>query len=92
MTKPTAHYQFMKGDRIMKKIVALLYTMILCFLLVGQVFAFADDNPEIRSKNDNQIVTRAEQTVWYSRINNKRLEKRLWSLTYGRWLTEWIPY
>lgn len=34
---------------------------------------------------------RAEQTQWYYRINNGVPEKRLWSITYQRWLTDWIP-
>ena len=36
-------------------------------------------------------IQRAEQTQWYYRINNGIPEKRLWSITYQRWLTDWIP-
>lgn len=32
----------------------------------------------------------AEQTEWYVRIHNGKLQKRLWSITYSRWLTDWI--
>ena len=38
---------------------------------------------------------RPEETVWYFRVNNGILQMRLWSITYGRWLTDWIdvgPY
>lgn len=34
--------------------------------------------------------TRAEETRWYFRVLNGMVQKRLWSLTYGRWLTDWI--
>ncbi|MDE7218164.1 MAG: hypothetical protein K2O45_00845 [Oscillospiraceae bacterium] len=40
---------------------------------------------------DDQPVARYEQTEWRLRVNNGRLEKRLWSLTYGYWKTEWEP-
>lgn len=36
------------------------------------------------------ISVQAEQTEWYYRVVDGRLEKRLWSRTYGRWLTDWI--
>jgi len=39
--------------------------------------------------------TRAEETAWYFRVFNGMVQKRLWSYTYGRWLTDWIdvcPY
>lgn len=31
----------------------------------------------------------SEETVWYTRIYNGKLQMRLWSVTYGKWLTEW---
>ena len=31
----------------------------------------------------------SEETVWYTRIYNGKLQRRLWSVTYGEWLTEW---
>jgi hypothetical protein len=42
----------------------------------------------------NSVVTKqmdAEETVWSYRINNGILEKRLWSVTNLRWLTDWMP-
>jgi hypothetical protein len=42
----------------------------------------------------NSVVTKqmdAEETVWSYRINNGTLEKRLWSVTNLRWLTDWMP-
>ena len=31
----------------------------------------------------------SEETVWYNRIYNGMLQRRLWSITYRKWLTEW---
>lgn len=33
---------------------------------------------------------RVEQTVWYQRTYNGKIQKRLWSITNGCWLTDWI--
>lgn len=39
----------------------------------------------------NTIVSPlSEETVWCNRIHNGMLQKRLWSITYGKWLTDWI--
>jgi hypothetical protein len=34
--------------------------------------------------------TRAEEFVWFYRTYEGRRQRRLWSLTYQRWVTEWI--
>ena len=32
----------------------------------------------------------AEEVCWYFRELNGKYQRRLWSITYGRWLTDWI--
>ncbi len=32
----------------------------------------------------------AEETMWYTRWYNGKQQKRLWSITHGIWLTDWI--
>ncbi len=32
----------------------------------------------------------AEETVWCTRWHNGKQQKRLWSITHGIWLTDWI--
>lgn len=32
----------------------------------------------------------AEEVKWYYRDINGRQQKRLWSRTYGHWITDWI--
>jgi hypothetical protein len=33
---------------------------------------------------------RAEETIWYYRLTPDGLyQRRLWSITYGYWLTDW---
>ena len=75
----------------MKKIVSLLLVFILVLSLSVPAFAAPDlpvGEEELSADADG---TRAEQTVWFFRNNNGILEKRLWSITYRKWLTDWIP-
>lgn len=39
---------------------------------------------------DTGIAPHAEETVWYERYYEGRWQKRLWSITNGCWLTDWI--
>ncbi len=32
----------------------------------------------------------SEQTEWVTRIYNGKRQIRLWSITYNKWLTDWI--
>ena len=41
--------------------------------------------------NNESISSKAEQTIWRYRTHNGKREQRLWSITYGKWLTDWIP-
>ncbi len=37
------------------------------------------------------VAPQSEETVWYTRIGpNGKKQKRLWSITDGCWLTDWI--
>ena len=74
-----------------KKFVACIGALLLCFSLSSP--AFADDTtievPPV-AEAASEIQPRAEETEWVVRIYNGRVEKRLWSITYGKWLTDWI--
>ena len=76
----------MKRKRIITIIVLLV---LLTSLLPLSVNAAALQRKETEIVEEE--IQRAEQTQWYYRINNGVLEKRLWSVTYQRWLTDWIP-
>lgn len=42
-------------------------------------------------ENDSGISIQSETVRWYYRMNNGVLEMRLWSITYQKWLTDWVP-
>ena len=78
----------------MKKLISIVLMLVLfCAVLP---FAYAEGT-EVSTQitetepGDSPITTRVEQTEWIYRNNNGVVEKRLWSYTYGRWLTDWIP-
>lgn len=76
----------------MKKILSIMLAVLLfCSIVpVGYADGISDNGTE-KSQNEEAIQTRVEETDWFYRNNNGVIEKRLWSYTYGRWLTDWIP-
>jgi len=60
---------------------------VICMTFVVPCYA----TEEIDVTQEEQI-SRAEQTRWYLRVHNGIKQKRLWSLTYGYWKTNWINY
>lgn len=38
---------------------------------------------------EDSEIAEQEVTTWYYRMNGSVLEKRLWSVTYGYWKTDW---
>lgn len=76
---------------MMKKYVI---TAILTFMFFTSVDfpAYAAELPApITAEEPNIISPTAEQTEWYFRYNEEGvLQRRLWSLTYQKWLTDWM--
>lgn len=72
---------------MMKKLIALISAISL-LLSFSTVAAFAA--PEAPLDNTPSI-SRTEEVTWkYRTLEDGRRQKRLWSITYSRWLTDWI--
>ena len=71
----------------MKKFVLWLVTLSLVFSILS-IPAMAAE-PSV-SESQSAEESRAAENVWYTRVYNGKLQKRLWSRTYGVWLTDWI--
>lgn len=78
----------------MKRFISLLLTFIMCLSFSSAAFA---DEPSPENKAglfavsvDSIESTRAEETIWYFRTINGIRQMRLWSITYRKWLTDWI--
>ena len=76
----------------MKRTLITAITIITCALITipGYAASFVD-HAQFANLPEADAVKRVEQTKWYFRMRNGVAEKRLWSITYGIWLTDWIP-
>ncbi len=78
----------------MKKLITLLLTVLL--LCSAVPLAYAEEAaeqpaPAVTDSGEAGIMPLAEETKWYYTTINGIYYKRLWSITYGKWLTEWMP-
>jgi len=77
----------------MKRFISLFLSIVLCLSLPIAAFADVANDPADQTVLTESIEgepTRAEETCWYFRVWNGRTQMRLWSITYRKWLTEWI--
>lgn len=61
--------------------------------LVGTCAAAGADGVSASAQAINRpgvASPQAEETVWCTRDYNGKRQKRLWSITHGIWLTDWI--
>jgi len=56
----------------------------------AQVITPADAQFVIEGKGEVTEPTRVEEFKWYYRTYNGVCQMRLWSVTYGYWVTDWI--
>lgn len=72
------------------KVKKVLVCVSLSLLVLSGIPNYVHANLNAMSNNTNEIVTYAEEVKFYYRMVNGREQKRLWSRTYGYWLTAWI--
>jgi hypothetical protein len=77
----------------MKRFISLVLALMICLSVSTAAFAdqsIPEDGSGLAASDDFGEPTRAEETCWYFRTVNGIRQMRLWSITYGRWLTDWI--
>lgn len=76
-----------------KYIITAIAILLLTVSILPVSAAFEAEEPvsTIETVLNTGISSCADETQWYYRNNNGVLEKRLWSITEGRWLTAWMP-
>lgn len=76
----------MKLKRFFVRFFLLTLLMVSTLLSTGYMAHAQEIN--INSTNGDVVIF-AEQTEWRYRVVDGYLQRRLWSLTWGKWLTEW---
>lgn len=78
----------------MRRIISLILALVVCLSISVPAFAVTMNTQETAGRSEeleNPEPMRAEETKWYYRITGDGLlQRRLWSITYGYWLTDWI--
>lgn len=76
----------------MKKVLLIISLVItITSAIPCSAYAAEPFTPIIMSTQDNDIAPYSEETVWtYRTTEDGKLQKRLWSITHGIWLTDWI--
>jgi len=76
--------------KMKKLLISFMAILLMATTMLGTIgnAAYESKHPQLEAEAN---VTRAEQTQWYHRYYQGRPEKRLWSITRGIWLTNWIP-
>ena len=69
----------------------LILAIIICMSMPSDSGVFAKTILiENETMFENQV--KSEKTIWKYRIYKGEKQKRLWSITYKRWKTEWLTY
>lgn len=71
-----------------KKLLAAVMAGLLTLSLVGA--AAAADIPPTPGVDTEDITPFAEEREWHFRVVNGKVQMRLWSITEGKWLTDWM--
>lgn len=81
---------FMKGVDKLRRVMTFILAVLMCQALAGPALA-TDAQPEAYACSEvGEIQPRIEETMWYVRTVDGVKQMRLWSITYGKWLTDWI--
>ena len=64
--------------------------LVLTVMMLSVVASAAPVVPTNGAGDASTVSPQAEETQWVYRIYDGKVQKRLWSLTRGIWLTDWI--
>ncbi len=81
--------------QVKKKVIQLFSVCIVAATLLAAtpIAAATEIQPTAAATScDEQAAPRTEETVWVIREYNGKKQMRLWSITRGKWLTDWLDY
>lgn len=71
-----------------KRAIAILMVLLMSVTMLAMTATAAA--AEINLDGAEGQMERVEQVIWYYRTYNGVEQKRLWSITYNCWITDWI--
>ncbi|WP_312651834.1 hypothetical protein [Aminipila sp.] len=81
------------------KLKSVLVILLVCLVVTSFIsvldqdsYTYATSNGSLKISSvdqSNVLSPRSEQTVWKYRTVDDKVQKRLWSKTYNKWLTDW---
>ena len=77
----------------MKKGISLFLALLMFLFTLAPLQVSAAEEPDgaaVCEEGNEEGSARSAETIWYTRTINGVTQKRLWSVTYGYWLTDWI--
>lgn len=75
---------------MVSKMKKLLICLLLSIFVLSNMPEDVNAVSQVTTYNTEEIKPYAEEVGWFIRYVNGRKQKRLWSHTYGRWITDWI--
>jgi len=78
---------------VKKSLIAFLFVVMMVMSLTVPTMAVGSVVAEpIDATTQQEIAPATEMTQIYWRTYHGQLQFRVWSITYGRWLTDWINF
>lgn len=78
--------------KLRKTLIALALALVTVVNCVGVLAAEVVPPVQPTAVKDDGVSPQTEETEWRVRWYEGRRQRRLWSITYGRWLTEWEDF
>lgn len=75
---------------MIKRLKIILLCTVLCISFVTPCWASTVQYPASAEIVLQEISVKSEVTKWYYRKHEGIKQKRLWSITYGYWKTDWM--
>lgn len=73
---------------MVSKIKEILIYLLLSILVLSNIPSDVHAVSQVTTYNKEEIKPYAEEVGWFIRYVNGRKQKRLWSYTYGHWITD----
>lgn len=72
--------------RIKRVLIYILLSVFMLSNIPNNIYAAS----QVITDSKEELKPYAEEVGWFTRYVDGKKQKRLWSYTYGRWITDWM--